>query len=199
MTYAVFWPTTKGNVTCKKCTYLWQPLPCWLNEKRVYFKSLEEPPLFIPQADSYWPSTWPSLMREFLNIRGCLTHILALNQPSCSHLYHQGLAAVTYCRERWHILLPLWSPGRRTSIQGAASVVSLRNAPPRNLKPPQFGCSREFLNYETMPFWPRRNFLSRSYAVPTLPGILLSQPMFPWMGMTPEEAVIDSEQSGTRN
>lgn len=104
----------KGNGTFKKCTYLWQPLPCWLNEKCVYLKLLEAPPLFIPQADSYWPSTWPSLMRKFLNIRGCLTHILALNQPSCSHLYHQGPTAVTYSRGRWHILLLPCSPGWST-------------------------------------------------------------------------------------
>lgn len=69
------------------------------------WKSLKAPPLFIPQADSYWPSTWASLMRKFLNITGCLTHILALNQPACSHLDHQGLTAATRSRERWHILM----------------------------------------------------------------------------------------------
>lgn len=59
----------------------------------VYLKLLEEAILFIPQADSYWTSTCPSLMKEFLNIRGCLTHILALNHPSCSHLCDQGRVA----------------------------------------------------------------------------------------------------------
>lgn len=78
----------KGNATLVKCARLWQTLPCWLNEKCVYVKFLESPPLFIPLANSYWPSTHPSLMREFLNITGCLTHILALNQTQSAHLFY---------------------------------------------------------------------------------------------------------------
>lgn len=119
-------------------------------------------------------------MREFLNIRGCLTHILALNQPSCSHLYHQDPTELTWSRQRWRILLFLRSSGRSTWSVHTGSV-----APPRNIKPPQFGCSKEFLNYKTMPLCPRYDYLSKSTPVPTPPGILLSQPMFPWMGMTP--------------
>lgn len=43
--------------------------------------------------------------------------------------------------------------------------------PPGNLKPPQFGRSRGFLNSTTMPFWPRSDFSVGIYPVPSPPGI----------------------------
>lgn len=130
--------------------HVWQTLPCWLNYKYVYLKLQEEPPLFIPQADSYWPSKWPTLMREFLNIRGCLTHILALNQPSRSHLYHQDWPIPThpsppYVSRKEHVACLYSEP------QAGPRVEFLRNASPCNLTTPKFGCSRAFLNYKTMP------------------------------------------------
>ena len=154
---------------------------------------LGAPPLFIPQADSDWPSTWPSLMREFLNIRGCLTHILALNQPSCSHLYHQGPAAVIYSREKWRI-----RKEHVACLYGelqAGTAQSLRDGPPCNLNPPPVWL-QQYLNIKMMPFW---WFYVKVYPVPCPPGMLLLQPTFPWMGTTPGDVEIDSEQSGTKN
>lgn len=115
--------------------------------------------LFIPQADSYWPSAWPSLMREFLNIRGCLTHILTLNQCSCSHLYHQGPAAVTYLGWGYTSSRKEHSAWPYLELLGGWVSATYKMCPP-NLSPPQTDCCREFLNYKTMPFWPNHNFLS---------------------------------------
>lgn len=145
--------------------------------KSVYLKLLEQPPLFIPQADSYWPSTWPSLMREFLNIRGCLTHILVLNQPSGSHLYRQGPTAVTYSRERWHILLLPTSPGRstwlvHTGTRRLANCRLLMKCPPVTSNRLRLAAAKHFFSYETMPFWPSCDFLSRSTLYEPLWGSL---------------------------
>lgn len=86
----------KGSATLEESKQLWQTLPCWPKEKCVYVKFLESPPLFIPLTDSYWPSTHPFIMREFLNIRGCLTHILAPNQTPSAHLCHRSCSRDSY-------------------------------------------------------------------------------------------------------
>lgn len=121
----------KGNGTFKKNTYFWQPLPCWLNEKCVYLKLLEAPPLFIPQTDSYWPSTWLSIMREFLNIRGCLAHILTLNQLMLSPISSSSHSSGLSCTEVTQLSALGWSKELAYTMSCSwRSVDSLKMPPP---------------------------------------------------------------------
>lgn len=126
-----------GSHMLKKGTYLSQPLPRRLNSNACLLENAcGHRPCLLQETGGWFPltvSTLVSSMREFLDFRGCPTHILLLNQKPFSPI--SSTAQVV--KWRWHNLQGLGGHG----LSAKQSDDSLRNIPgwlrPRP-KPSQF-------------------------------------------------------------
>lgn len=139
-------------------------------------------------------------MREFLNIRGCLTHILALNQSLMLSPRSPRSRRGDLFQARSHILLLLRSPDRNT-WHGTGSCHREYRYPKTchsQSQCLQLGCKQRICDYGRMPFLASSCFSVKLLRVPSPTGIPVSQPVFPWMEITSRDAENDIEESGTR-